>query len=283
MPEDGISQQSSPDRKIPYEKAREFKTFFFADKPHVIFAHVPKTSGTSLRAVVQEMSKVNGWKDRSFYGSDEDGSFEDGSKLPKVLYGHRVSVLLGKLEGKNYTFAMLRKPFNRVISGYKHHLRDALARKEQNLSFATFFTPQNYVRYCNRHWTILFGTEWLDKYENVSSEWIEQFLHQATSSYLLLLLYEKRVDSFALLGQAFRSERAAPNSLPYDPCEKARFTRNMGLGEENLSEALTQISLARLQQLEDCNRLDFALYQHAERQFEQLTKNLRYSCRPIKS
>lgn len=122
MPEDGTSQQSSPDRKIPYEKAREFKTFFFADKPHVIFAHVPKTSGTSLRAVVQEMSKVNGWKDRSFYGSDEDGSFEDGSKLPKVLYGHRVSALLGKLEGKNYTFAMLRKPFNRVISGYKHHL-----------------------------------------------------------------------------------------------------------------------------------------------------------------
>lgn len=275
--DDGISPESTSERKISCEKSYHFKNFFFADKPHLIFAHVPKTSGTSLRAVAQEMAREKGWKDRSFYAGEP--SYKKEGNLPKFLYGHEVSSMLGKLDGMNYTFAMIRKPFSRAISGYKHHLRDALARKEQNLSFATFFTPQNYVRYCNRHWTILFGEEWLQRYENVSSVWIEEFLHRATSSYLLLLLYERRVDAFALLGQAFRAERNSPNSLPYDPCEKARFTRNMGLGEANLPDALTQISLAQLRQLEDCNRLDFALYQHAERQFEQLMKYLKYTCK----
>lgn len=261
------------------------REFFHAEaKEYTIFAHVPKTSGTSLRTVLLEVAKIRSWKIQDFYQQADHQDIPNSNNFARVLYGHLVNRILGKLEGRNYTFAMVRKPLERAISTYKHQLRDAFGAGVKNVTFASFFTGENVHQYCNQHWITIFGKHWQENSQQVSEDEIQSVLQRATSEYLLLLPYSKRNDSFAALARFLHKKGTDPSKvLPFDPCLKANLHRNSGIKEESLSDDAekTHISLEHLRELESCNRLDFALFLHAELQFGKIMKEFRYSCKPL--
>lgn len=256
-------------KQTTYYSETNTNIFLFDDKEHLIFAHVPKTSGTSMSRFFADLAKQRGWSKKLFY---TDANFSNISSS-RFLYGHKVNILLGVLEGRNYTLAMLRRPLDRVISSYKHHLRAALGNGN-TITFEDLFTriPE---KFCNRQWNVIFGDERV--FKRFSTDMIDRFLQQASKTYLLLLLYERRIESFAILSKAFL-QRGSNSSFAFNPCEQASFATNLGINESSIPGELTQISFEHLRKLEECNQLDFALYQHAMRQFDQLTKGLNITC-----
>ncbi len=97
------------------------------DFQHVIFLHIPKTAGTTMRHIIDRQYAP---EEIHAFGADAFGSIRAFQALPleeraqiKLLSGHMGYGLHTYLPGKSIYFTFLRDPVERVISYFNFILR----------------------------------------------------------------------------------------------------------------------------------------------------------------
>ena len=138
----------------------------YNSKDHLIAIHVPKTAGTSVKNIFKHWFKEN--MHLHYYDGIEnrlpDKVELDKNDTPKVIYGHFNSSkkfgISDYYPQVNQFTAILREPFQRVISGYKYLSRSEDINRRPNTSlenyliqnksnflyhFPTQVTEENYI------------------------------------------------------------------------------------------------------------------------------------------
>jgi hypothetical protein len=119
------------------------------NKDHFIFLHLPKTGGTTLRAILESRYQEN--QLYSIYEGDPNfHSMQDFHELPEeaksainVYTGHINFGMHRSLAGKSCYYAMLRDPVNRVISYYHHVLTYHKIIKNNKISLIKFINRRD--------------------------------------------------------------------------------------------------------------------------------------------
>lgn len=221
----------------------------------LIFLHIPKTAGTSLRTLIHQA--YPGEECLLLYSAFEPEVFtaiQQALPKAKVLYGHvcyGVHQTLG-ISGRYITF--LRNPIERVISFYSHNAR----------------AP---------------GMYWHEAIQNGMSlqEMVEQEISIETNNHITRILTEyapsQMLDDDAVLAQAIvnlerhfcfvgLSERLEIGVQTL----KTAFDWQIGdVPQLNLNPQPIKIDAATVATLEKYNRLDLLLYNYVKRHFDQTT------------
>lgn len=221
----------------------------------LIFLHIPKTAGTSLRALINQAYPREEYL--LLYSQFEPhvlAAIQQALPNAKVLYGHvcyGVHQTLG-ISGKYVTF--LRNPIERVFSYYSHNARDS-------------------------------GMAWYEAIQNGMSlqEMVERELTIETNNHITRILTgyapSQMLDDDAVLAQAIANlERHFCFVGLSEQFEVGVQTLKTAFGWQigevpqlNVNPQSMSIDAATLATLEKYNRLDLLLYNYAKQHFDQTT------------
>lgn len=229
----------------------------------LIFLHIPKTAGTSLRTLISEA--YPGEECLLLYSQFEPEVFaaiQQALPKSKVLYGHvcyGVHETLG-ISGRYVTF--LRHPIDRVLSFYSHNAREP-------------------------------GMYWYGEIQNGLSlqEMVERELTIETNNHITRILTgyapSQILDDEAVLAQAIANlERHFCFVGLSEHLEmgvqtlKTAFNWQIGkIPRLNINPHPVTIDAATLATLEKYNRLDLLLYNYVKRHFDQTTlRDCEWAC-----
>jgi hypothetical protein len=220
----------------------------------LIFLHIPKTAGTSLRKIIETEYPGEECLWLYYPAPYQPAVLETIQALlpaAKMLYGHvsfGIHQLLG-IEGKYLTF--LRNPIDRVISLYNHHARDPdmlyYTTIQDGMTLLDMLEGEITPETNNHIVRILTCNGQLEMLDDTSA--LQQAIENINQYFSFVGLMEQFRESVIRLGQQLGWQ--TPLEIPYlneDPT-KTRQT----------IDAQTQAALERY------NRLDMLLYQHVSR------------------
>ena len=239
-------------RPIPEEGA--------AGAEKVIFLHIPKTAGTSVRQVV---TKEYPGRRCLFIYSHSPAFFASIKPLlpaARAVYGH-VSYGIHELLGiRGRYVAFLRDPVRRVVSFYNHQarkrdsefyrrIREGLTLDEMLRSGICHQVNNHMVRISSGH----AGTQPVDD-EAV----FEKAVANIEAHFEMVGLVERLPESMALLGArlGFRRRHRLPR-------------RNV-----NRHRRSGRMDQALLSEIRRCNRLDLMLYAYVQQRFQEQVRSL---------
>jgi hypothetical protein len=222
----------------------------------IIFLHIPKTAGTSLRQLIEKEYPGNECL-YLYYPSPYQAEVINHihEKLPtaKVLYGHvpfGIHQLLG-IQGKYIAF--LRDPIKRVISFYNHNAREPLmsyyAKIQQGMSLLEMLTSEITPETNNHMVRIITCNDKVGILDD--NDVLEQAIENIEKHFYFIGLVERLGESITLLGQklCWQSTHTIPH-LVKDPASNPLQI-----------DAETQLAL------EKYNRLDLLLYEYISNRF----------------
>ncbi len=223
----------------------------------IIFIHIPKTAGTSLRNLIEQ--EYPGKKClRLYYPAPYKPAVikEIQSKLPaaKVLYGHTsfgIHKRLG-IQGQYITF--LRNPIDRVISFYNHNacLENATyyAAIQEGMSLLDMLQSE-ITHETNNHVTRIIAPNGQPGLLD-DTRVLKQALENIEKHFCMVGLMEQFAESIDLLGKklGWQSSYKIPHL-------------NV-VAKKHIQEVDAQTQAA----LEKYNRLDMLLYEHIRHNFE---------------
>ncbi|MDM8564354.1 sulfotransferase family 2 domain-containing protein [Candidatus Halobeggiatoa sp. HSG11] len=227
----------------------------------IIFLHIPKTAGTSLRDIVEKeypekcLSVYPPWPYQP-----EVLAEEIKARLPsvKVLYGHVLFGLHHHLNIDAQYITFLRNPIERVNSFFNHsayHSHAGYYKAIQNgLSLLQLLESEQVLQQTNNMITRMlaaYHTNNLLDDERV----LEQALENIDKHFCVVGLMEKFAESVNLLGKKLDWQSAY--EIPY---------LNV-VAKKHIQEVDAQTQAA----LEKYNRLDILLYEHVSKNFSSVT------------
>jgi hypothetical protein len=258
----------------------------------IIFLHIPKTAGTSLRQMIEKEYPAGACLFLYYPAPFQKNVItEIQTKLPraKVLYGH-FSFGIHRLLGiKGQYVAFLRNPIDRVISFYHHNARQPdmryYAAIQDGMSLLDML--ESHKPEVNNHITRIIATygkeDMLD-----DTKVLEQALENIEKHFCFIGLVERFTESVNLLGQQL-GWRTAYTTVPYlnvIPTKPLFFEKTLENLERHIhfrgwlervthflnrnqadSKYLNQVDEQTQIAIEKYNRLDILLYQRVSENF----------------
>jgi hypothetical protein len=219
-----------------------------SDNEKIIFLHIPKTAGTSLRLIIEQEYQPEDCLFLYYPVYDEITIAEIQLQLSKakVLYGHLTFGVheLFNITGKYITF--LRHPIDRVISFYKYSASDLdspyYAHIQNGLSLVEMLQQEITIQ-TNNHMTRILANYWQeDRLDD--SQYVDKALENLNNFYYVGLL-EKFNESIEQLG----------NKLNWKTRYEVPFVN------ANTYEKQLKIDSTTQAVLEQYNHLDLLLYE----------------------
>ena len=224
----------------------------------IIFLHIPKTAGTSIRQIVRK--ELPGGQCLFLYTHTPEFFESIKADLPaaRAVYGHvsyGIHEVLG-IQGRYVAF--LRDPVRRVLSFYSHQVRkndsEFYRQIKEGLTLREMLQSGICHQVNNHMVRIISGYDGVEPIDDTA------VFHQAVSnvdrSFELVGLVERLPESMALLGRklGFKKRHRIPR-------------RNV-----NLRLRSRKIDDATLADIRKYNRLDLMLYEVARQRFEAALK-----------
>jgi hypothetical protein len=263
----------------------------------LIFLHIPKTAGTSLRQVIEKEYPGNACLYLYYPAPYQPNVIKEiQANLPtaKALFGHFSFGIHQVLGIQGQYIAFLRHPIERVISLYNHHARHPQAAYyemiQRGLSLLDMLqnqiTPET-----NNHITRIIACCGLPGMLD-DTRVLEQALDNIEKHFCFVGLVERFAQSVTLLGKklGWKSAHAIPYLNVNTNIEKRfcvvglmeRFAQSVTLlGKKlgwkssyaipylnvNTTKPLHQIDAQTQAALEKYNRLDMLLYEHVSQRY----------------
>ncbi|MCK5719459.1 MAG: sulfotransferase family 2 domain-containing protein [Thiomargarita sp.] len=216
----------------------------------LIFLHIPKTAGTSLRHIIEQE-----YPDKKClqlynppYRRKEIEKIRNEVDVAEVLYGHIPFGIHKHLGNKGKYIVFLRNPIARVISFYNHHARQPnmpFYEKIQKGMSLLDLIESNISKETNNHMTRIIASCGYSRILNDDSV-LQQALENIKQYFFFVGLTENLAESVDFLGKELRWKHSY--NIPYvnvDPSEKPH-----------------KIDEQTLTALKKYNRLDILLYEY---------------------
>ena len=226
-----------------------------SDDEKIIFLHIPKTAGTSLRQIIEQEYQPENCLFLYYPVYDEVIIEAIQLQLPKVkvLYGHLTFGVheLFNITGKYVAF--LRHPIDRVISFYKYSACDPdspyYANIQNGLSLVDMLQQEITIQ-TNNHMTRILANYWQeDRLDDI--QFVDRALENILNSFYYVGLLEKFNESIEQLG----------NKLNWKTSYEIPFV-NVNTYEKPLKIDSTTRTV-----LEQYNYLDLLLYEAIKNKF----------------
>ncbi|MEM8722327.1 MAG: sulfotransferase family 2 domain-containing protein [Cyanobacteria bacterium P01_G01_bin.39] len=230
--------------------------------PIVIFLHIPKAAGTTLRDILYRR-----YEKGHIYELDGQNfvqSIEDFKQLPakekdeiRLLMGHMYFGLHEYLSSPSTYITMLRNPVKKVISYYhfisrKSNHPDYELIKSQDISLKSY-CAMNRANMTNAQTRFLAGEDFSNV--NNESKMLEQAKKNLQEHFSVVGITERFDETLILMKQ-----KLGWDSYPY------YYRRNTN---RNIGYAQLQISEDTLATIREYNQLDIELYEYANELFER--------------
>ena len=242
--------------------SNQFKINKKNDLPLVIFLHIPKAAGTTLRDILYrqyEKEYIYELDGQNFLQSQEDSKHLNAKEKDKIrlLMGHMYFGLHEFVSSPSSYITMLRDPIEKVISYYYFVSKltahpDYKLIKSQNVSLKKYCT-MNKPNMCNAQTRFLAG----ENFSQVNNEpiMLEQAKKNLQEYFSLVGITERFDESLILMKQ-----KLGWNSNPY------YYRRNTN---KTNSYAKLRIQEDTLATIREYNQLDIELYKYAYELFER--------------
>jgi hypothetical protein len=222
----------------------------------IIFLHIPKTAGTSLRQLIQNVYPGKQCLPLYYPWPYQPAVIEEiKAQLPaaQILYGHTLFGLHELLEIQAQYVTFLRNPIDRVISFYNHNACHSNAEYYQDIqrgvSLLTLLKGEIAPQANNLITRMIAPYKPNNQFDD--DRVLEQAINNIDKHFCLVGLVEKMAESVDLLGKklGWQTSYKIPylNVVPNKHIEKI--------------DAPTKAAL------EKYNRLDIQLYQYASQKF----------------
>jgi hypothetical protein len=238
-------------------------------KPIVLFLHLPKTAGVTLRQIVvrnyrphsvETVSDIVGHREPALPTLPEID--EAVSEETQIIQGHMVFGWHTVLPRPATYFTFLREPVERVISQY-HHIKRGPAWtlhelvRTENVSLHEYATSERFLGQDNLQTRLLAGRKLLT--EPCTSEMLERAKCHLREHFTVVGLTERFDESLILLKRQFGWRLVL---------YRKRNVRRVSQADEVVDQATRQ-SIA------GANAFDLELYEYARQLFEQQLANQR--------
>jgi hypothetical protein len=224
----------------------------------LVYIHVPKTAGTTLKAVLEAYAGPEGMFSAYPGAGFAHPRLEDWRKLPiesksriKVVAGHyqydAFKSTINSAEVKYMTF--LRDPIDRIISLYKHHMASDPAFKSKPVSLLKFIGSSDSgisIQLRNHQVRMLAG---IPQNIGLTREHLRRAVHNMNSEFLLVGLTESFDKGLIALSQKLGMPLASLNRL-----NVSRDSTDRGYYSD-----------AEIDRIRELNGLDYELYDHVRR------------------
>jgi hypothetical protein len=244
--------------KMPFPKPPPTVHENVAEK--IIFLHIPKTAGTSVRQIVRK--EYPGRQCLFIYSHTPEFFASIQAQLPaaRAVYGHvsfGIHEVLG-IRGRYVTF--LRDPVRRVVSFYNHQRRKRGSEFYHQIKKGLTLREMLQSGIChqvNNHMVrIVAGYEGIEPIDDTAV--FQRAVSNMDRSFELVGLVERLPESVALLGRRLgfqRQHRIPRRNVNFRP-------RSQNLDEGTLAD------------IRAANRLDLMLYEHVYQCFENELKTV---------
>ena len=222
----------------------------------IIFLHIPKTAGTSLRQLIE---KEYPGKECLYlyypspYKPEVINHIRKQLPFAKVLYGHVSFGIHQLLSIQGKYIAFLRDPIKRVISLYNHNAREPMmsyyANIQNGMSLLDMLTSEITPETNNHMVRIITCSSKVGILDD--NDVLEQAIENIEKHFLFVGLVERLIESVTLLGRKLNWP-----SLPIIP----HLLKDPAKNQLQI-DAETQLAL------EKYNRLDLLLYEYVSSRF----------------
>lgn len=244
----------------------------FLENKTLIFLHIPKTAGISMRQIIEAQYEPKTIWTVSGSGSGKNAMAilskmsDDEKRKIRLIQGHNVLCLMNSYEPQHVTlFTMLRNPIERVISHFYYVKRtpeheDYEIVTSQGMDLKGYFIHSISKEVNNGQTRILAGREfWNYEFGKCPSELLDKAKENLENLCAVVGLTERFDETVRLLHDTFGW------TIPI--YEKKNVSNNKPKRSELGSETLKL--------LEKYNRLDIELYHFAEELFEKQLQSIR--------
>jgi hypothetical protein len=232
-----------------------------AGAKRVIFLHIPKTAGTTLRQIVRRQYPAE-----SIFTFDETHRFDDFQRLRdaqkaeiRLLGGHMIFGLHRFMPGPSTYFTVLREPVERVISDYYfvrntpvHHHYDFITSR--NLSLEEFIESGEARIMTDNGQTRSLSDEWWNlPFGECTEKVLEQAKKNLREYFAVVGLIERFDETLLMLKRAFGWQNVYYARVNVNP---SRPTKD-------------ELPQTTLDLIAEQNWLDLHLYEYAKELFEE--------------
>jgi len=215
----------------------------------IIFLHIPKTAGTSLRYIIEK--EYPNKECLQLYNPPywRDTINQDDLSAAKVLYGHITFGIHKHLNIQGKYVAFVRNPIERVISFYNHNARQTempfYEKIKEGMSLSDMLESQ-VSKQTNNHMTRIIAPSGYDGMLD-DNKVLKQALENIENHFLFVGLSENFAESIDFLGKKLKWKYS--HDIPYlnvDPNKQS------------------EIDSQTIAVLEKYNRLDILLYEYVK-------------------
>ena len=222
----------------------------------LIFLHIPKAAGTTMRTIIERQYRRGEIyaiyeKTRAYHSmADFDRLTDQDKSKIRVYMGHISYGLHRRIAGRATYFALMRDPVDRVISYYHHVMSRGYRFKGSKISLLKFFSLKN--RELDNYQTrILSGVA--VPYGACTEEMLRTAIDNIEKNFVLVGLAERFDESLLMIA-------------------KHMGWTSLGYADEGGSKnrpSKEHFSRTELDMIRNRNRLDMILYAYAKRLFER--------------
>jgi hypothetical protein len=178
----------------------------------LFFMHIPKTGGTTLRAILETQFKpeeIGPFINKSLQLRLRESDPSENWSQFRFLTGHFDYNIYKALPRKPVYLTMLRHPVQRTISVYMHAIRDPNHKlyrivAEQQVSLSDFLQlPEAKHRIYNRQTQMVAGVRWSDRKNTVSEQTLLEIARVHLDEFAFFGLTERFEESIRLLTYTF--------------------------------------------------------------------------------